>query len=120
VVKVVGSHPYAQLSTMPWRHIREWRYSSLHSWWRWAVSFAPQGKSPWYPLDRRLVGPQSWSGCDDEKKKSLLSPFWELNPGHPACNLITTITVWHEILCWTAGWPCLTKGIVFLEHAHSI
>jgi hypothetical protein len=22
----------------------------------------PRGKSPWYPLDRRLDGPQSWSG----------------------------------------------------------
>jgi hypothetical protein len=24
--------------------------------------FNPQGKSPWYPLDRRLGGPLSWSG----------------------------------------------------------
>jgi len=23
----------------------------------------PQGKSPWYPLDRRLGGPQNHSGC---------------------------------------------------------
>jgi hypothetical protein len=22
----------------------------------------PRGKDPWYPLDRRLGGPQSWSG----------------------------------------------------------
>jgi len=27
----------------------------------------PQGKSPWYPLDRRLGGPQSRSGSGDEK-----------------------------------------------------
>jgi hypothetical protein len=26
-----------------------------------------QGKSPWYPLDRRLGGPQSRSGRGDEK-----------------------------------------------------
>jgi len=31
--------------------------------WRWVVSltiwsFYPQGKRPWYPLDRRLGGPQ--------------------------------------------------------------
>jgi hypothetical protein len=26
----------------------------------------PQGKSPWYPLDRRLGGPQSYSGCCGE------------------------------------------------------
>jgi len=30
----------------------------------------PQGKSPWYPLDRRLDGPHSWYGCDGEKKSS--------------------------------------------------
>jgi len=42
-----------------------WRYSSTHSWLRrWVVSFTPrplypQGKSPWYPLDRRLGDPQS-------------------------------------------------------------
>jgi hypothetical protein len=28
----------------------------------------PQGKSPWYPLDRRPGGPQSWSGCGGEEK----------------------------------------------------
>jgi hypothetical protein len=39
----------------------------------WVVSFMPQslysqGKSPWYPLDRRLGGLHSWSGwCGDEK-----------------------------------------------------
>jgi hypothetical protein len=29
--------------------------------WRWVVS-------PWYPLDRRLCGPQSWSGHGGEEK----------------------------------------------------
>jgi len=29
----------------------------------------PQGKSPWYPLDRRLGEPQSRSGCGSEEKK---------------------------------------------------
>jgi hypothetical protein len=28
----------------------------------------PQGKSPWYPLDRRLGRPQSQSRCSGEKK----------------------------------------------------
>jgi len=36
----------------------------LGSRWRWVVSFTlrllyPQGKSPWYPLVRRLGGPPS-------------------------------------------------------------
>jgi hypothetical protein len=59
------------LSTMPWRHIGEWRYNStilyLGTRWRLLVSFTPlplypRGKSPRYPLDRRLGGPQSLSG----------------------------------------------------------
>jgi len=29
-----------------------------------------QGKSLWYPLDRRLGGPQSHSGCGSEEKNS--------------------------------------------------
>jgi len=29
-------------------------------------SLYPQGKSPWYPLDRRLGGPHSRSGRGDE------------------------------------------------------
>jgi hypothetical protein len=41
----------------------------------WVVSFTPwplypQGKSPMYPLDRRLGGPQSLSGRGGEEKNS--------------------------------------------------
>jgi hypothetical protein len=43
------------------------RIHDLGTRWSWVVSFTPQplylqGKSPWYPLDRRLGGPQSRSG----------------------------------------------------------
>jgi len=43
--------------------------------WRWVVSFTPrplypQGKGPWYPLDRRLDGTQSRPGHCVEKKNS--------------------------------------------------
>jgi len=34
----------------------------------------PQGKSPWYPLDRRPGGPQTLSGCSGEEKNSRLLP----------------------------------------------
>jgi hypothetical protein len=49
------------------------RILDLGSRWRWVVSFTPrplysQGKSPWYPLDRRLGGPQSRSGRGGEEK----------------------------------------------------
>jgi hypothetical protein len=30
-----------------------------------------QGKSPWYPSDRRLGEPRNWSGCDDENSQLL-------------------------------------------------
>jgi hypothetical protein len=49
---------------------------------RWAVSFTPrplysQGNSPWYPLDRRLGGPQSRSGRGGKEKNSQPLPRFE-------------------------------------------
>jgi hypothetical protein len=38
----------------------------------------PQGKSPWYPLDRRLGEPQSRSGCCGEEENSQHLPGIEL------------------------------------------
>jgi hypothetical protein len=38
----------------------------------------PQGKSPWYPLDRRMGGPQSRSGRGGDEKNS--QPLPELEP----------------------------------------
>jgi hypothetical protein len=77
----------------------EWRYSSTHSWtrtrWRWVVSFTrrplyPQGKSPWYPLDRRLGGPQSRSGRGGEEKNSQPLPGVELPIVQPVAQRYTT------------------------------
>jgi len=39
-----------------------------------------QGKSPWYPLDRRLGGPQSRSGYGVEEKNSQTPPANEPRP----------------------------------------
>jgi hypothetical protein len=49
------------------------RILDLGTSWRWVVRFTPRqlyppGKSPQYPLDRRLGGPQSRSGRRGEKK----------------------------------------------------
>jgi hypothetical protein len=49
--------------------------------WRWVISFSPrplypQGKILWYPLDRRLGGPQCRSGHGSEAKNS--QPMSEL------------------------------------------
>jgi len=41
-----------------------------------------QGKNHWYPLDRRLGGPKSWSGWGDEEIKSQSLPGLE-PPDHP-------------------------------------
>jgi hypothetical protein len=51
--------------------------------WRWVVGFTPrplylQGKSPWYPLDRRLVGAHSRPGRGGEEKNSQPPPGIEL------------------------------------------
>jgi hypothetical protein len=47
--------------------------------------FYPQGKSPWYPLDRRLGGPQSRSGHGGEEKNSQPpSGIEPQNPDRPA------------------------------------
>jgi hypothetical protein len=49
----------------------------LDARWRWVVSFTTrqlylQGKSPCYPLDRGLAGPQSQSKRGGEEKNSQL------------------------------------------------
>jgi hypothetical protein len=54
-------------------------FLDLGTRWRWVVSFTPlplylEGKSPWYPFDRRLGGPQSRSGRGGEKKNSQPLP----------------------------------------------
>jgi hypothetical protein len=56
--------------------------------WRGVVRFTPrplylQEKSPWYPLDRRLGGPQSRSEYGGEEKNSQPLPGLE-PPDHPA------------------------------------
>jgi hypothetical protein len=63
----------------------------LGSRWRWVVSFTtwplyPQGKRPWYPLDRRLGGPQSRSGRSGEEKNSQSLTGLE----HPITQRYTT------------------------------
>jgi hypothetical protein len=52
------------------------RILDLGTRWRWVVSFTPrplypQGKCPFYPLDRRLGGPQSrsWHGSEEENSQ---------------------------------------------------
>jgi hypothetical protein len=51
-----------------------------------------QRKSPWYPLGRRLAGPQSRSGRGGEEKNSQPQPGIELqNPDRPARSMEDSI-----------------------------
>jgi hypothetical protein len=53
----------------------------------------PQGKSPWYPLDRRLGGPQSRSGRGGEEKNSQPPPGIETyNSDRPVRSLVAIPT----------------------------
>jgi hypothetical protein len=55
------------------------RILDLGTRWRWVASFTPwplypQGKSPWYPLDRRLGGPQSHFGRGSSQENTRVYP----------------------------------------------
>jgi hypothetical protein len=68
-------------SLMPRRRVGKWRYScnflDIGTRWRWVLSFTPlllypRGRSPRYPLDRRLGGPQNQYGhCGVDKNRVL-------------------------------------------------
>jgi hypothetical protein len=67
------------------------------------ISFTPrpfclQGNSPWYPLDRRLGGPQSRSGRGGEEKSS--QPLLGLKPPivQPVAQRSTTELSWLRAL----------------------
>jgi hypothetical protein len=66
------------------------RILDLGTRWRWVVSFTPQGKSPWYLLDRRLGGSQSRSGRSGEEKNSEPLPGLEPPIIQPVAQCYTT------------------------------
>jgi hypothetical protein len=72
--------------------------------WRWVVIFTPrpiytQGKSPWYPLDRSLDGPQSQSGHGGKEKNSQPLPALEPPIIQPVAQRYTTEL--SRLLTWT-------------------
>jgi hypothetical protein len=90
--------------------------------WGWVVSFMPlplypQGKSPWYPLDRGLGGPQSRldesmslnSNSKSWHKCSSWKPSSDHSLPHLHCNINTLCCVrpciiqWYSSGLW-AGW----------------
>jgi hypothetical protein len=59
-----------------------------------ALAVYRRGKSPRYPLDRRLPGPQSRSGCGGENKSI---PLPESYPGRPTCSRVTIMTDYRRV-----------------------
>jgi hypothetical protein len=57
-------------------------------------TFYPHGKSPRYPLDRRLVGPQGWSGRGGEHKNAQSLPGLEPPIIQPVAQRCTTELSW--------------------------
>jgi len=86
----------------------------LSTRWKGVASFMSQplyrwGKSPWYPLDRRLGGPQSWSVCSGEQGQTLfhipnfhyhLVKHFKLSP--PQLHHIRVLAVGHWM--WLRNW----------------
>jgi hypothetical protein len=60
----------------------------------------PNGNSPWYPLDRRLGGPQRWFGHAGEEKNLLnLSGIQPWFLSHPDCGYTDWATPVPVMLC---------------------
>jgi hypothetical protein len=90
----------------------ECRYSSIIFYlsirWRWVISFTPWplyflGKSPRYPLNKGLGGPQSWSGRCGVEKNFLILPT-ELSPA-----LLLTV----QICNFSKHWTDLCENFVY-------
>jgi hypothetical protein len=86
---------------------------NLGNRWKWLVSFTPrplypQGKSPWHPLDRRLMGPRAV--LEAVVKKKIPSPRGESYPRTPTVQPIGQhYTDWAITALATKTYPCLTK-----------
>jgi hypothetical protein len=73
------------------------RIINLCTRWRLLVGFKSlpvylRGKDTRYTLDSGIDGPQSWSGCGGEEKKSHHCTPRQVNLDRPARNLITVLT----------------------------
>jgi hypothetical protein len=86
------------------------RFLDLGTSWRWVVSFTARpiyswGKSPRYPLNRRMSNPQRRCGRCEELK--ILDPTRDSNPDPSVVQLIAS----HNTDCATA--PLLRNAVTF-------
>jgi hypothetical protein len=73
----------------------------------------PRGMRPCYPLNKRLGGPQSWSGRGGDEQTPYHCPCQELNPGRPSISLVTILTELPRVNA-----VCRTPKDVPVEHVH--
>jgi hypothetical protein len=90
-------------------------FLDLSTSWRWVLSFAtqplyPRGKNPWYPLDRRLGGPQSQSGRYGEVKIRDPTGTRTLTPRSSSPCLVTI----HTALSWLFPNLCIHQSTLVL------
>jgi hypothetical protein len=95
-----------KLSTTPYRHMGKWMYRSTFSWpGHWLevsghlhvpATLLP-AKEPWYPLGRKLGGPQSWSGRCGEENIFYSTGTWTLTPwsSSPGQSLYWLCYLWN-------------------------
>jgi hypothetical protein len=105
------------LSTMPWRRMWEWSYSStfiyLDNRWRWMFIFTPR---PLYAKERApdtnwiggWVGPRA--GLDAVEWRKIVCPCRESNPGRPARRYTYWAILAPHIL-HIPGWKRLISNI---------
>jgi hypothetical protein len=77
-------------------------------------SLYPQGKSPWYPLDRRLGRPQSQSACCGEEK--YLAPAINLTPAIQSIASCLTDSIYlykysKNVLVTSVHYPVCSKSV---------
>jgi hypothetical protein len=80
--------------------------------WSWVVSFTPrplylQGKSPRYPLDRRLGGTQSRSGRGGEEKK-FPAPTGNRTLEPRSSKFVFSSFLWSSWISFTC-WTCVKR-----------
>jgi hypothetical protein len=90
-------------------------FLDLGTSWRWVVSLTPQplyprGKSPRYPLDRRLGGPQSQSGKFEEEK--ILDPTGTRTPSPVVQPIASRYTD------YATPAPTLTLSSILMSSTH--
>jgi hypothetical protein len=68
----------------------------------YAPAASSQGRSPWYPFDRRLGGPQSRSGRGGKNRNS--QPLPRLEP--PIIQPVRSYCIVHKVSAKCKGYVC--------------